>query len=172
MNTWSGRERPVDGHHVVWCANELGIAEVGRVCIVLWRRNVTADRFRRQEIALADLVHRYPRRAGFMCVVEAGTTPPEDRLRRASADMVNSHGDRLQSIACVIEGSGFRASLTRSALTTMSLLVTHREIKFTATVTAAAGWLAPRCGVSNIDQIVNACESMRAQLAYEASRQE
>jgi len=150
---------------VVWCERSLGILEVERICVVVWRESVSADRFRRQEVALADMVHRYPRRAGMLCIVEAGTTPPDDRLRGASAEMINGHGDRLHCLACVIEGSGFRAALTRSALSGIALLLSRRETKFTATVSAAAGWLSSHGNLESTSMLVDACAALRERMA-------
>lgn len=152
------------GAGVIWSEHSLGIAALGRVCIVVWRDDVTVERFRRQELALQEVVRRYPREAGFMCVVEAGTSPPDERLRAASAEMINAHGDRLRCLACVIEGSGFRAALTRSALSGIALLMARRELKFTATVSAAAAWMAPRCGVLPPTKLVDVCEDLRTQM--------
>lgn len=152
------------GAGIAWSERSLGVATIGPVCIVVWRENVTAERFRRQELALQDVVRRYPREAGFLCVVEAGTTPPDERLRNASAEMIDAHGDRLRCLACVIEGSGFRAALTRSALSGIALLIARRELKFAATVSAAAAWMAPRCGVLPPARLIDACATLRAHM--------
>jgi hypothetical protein len=165
MSTLAVDRRGPSAPRVVWCERSLGILEVERICVVVWRENVTAERFRRQEVALDEVVHRYAGRAGFMCVVEAGTAPPDDRLRGASAEMINSHGNRLACLACVIEGSGFRAALTRSTLSGIALLLARRETKFTATVSAAAGWMAARGNLESPTVLIEACAALRERMA-------
>jgi hypothetical protein len=129
----------------------LGVAEVGTVCLVVWRGPVVSEPFKRQRNAVDDIVQRYPRRAGFVCVAEQAAKPPDDKLRKASIEMVTSKANGLACVACVIEGSGFRAAANRSVLSGMALLVSKdiAAIKFVATVADAAPWVVKHCdGVS------------------------
>ncbi len=148
---------------VVSCVDGLGIAEIGSVCMVVWRDAVIPARFQRQRAALDETVARYPGSAGFVCVIEASTPPPDDHHRKASTDMLASYGNRLRAVACVIEGGGFRAAITRSVLSVMeSWLSNHTfDAKFTATVAAAAPWMARLCeGVSPLS-LLQANEQLR-----------
>jgi hypothetical protein len=152
---------------VISCADGLGIAEVGTVCVVVWRAVVTADRFQRQRDALYDLVDCHPEGVGLLCVIEPNTPPLEDRMRRASIDMVEGLGTRLRCITCVIEGSGFRAAATRSILSGMALLLSKvkSDVKFTATVVEAARVVAQHCDAVSTAQLIDACEQVRTRLS-------
>lgn len=150
---------------IIWCDQALGIIEAGSICVVIWHGEVTPERFRRQELALQDTVRRHPGYAGFICVVDLGVPPPDERMRAASAEMINSHGQRLRHVACVIEGSGFRAAVTRSALSAIARLTSRRELKFTATLSAGAAWMARQSGDVEANDLLEVCASLRAQMA-------
>src|SRR5260221_13926411 len=79
----------------------IAIAEVEPVCVVIWRDGVVPARFEKQRAGLAEVVDRHPGVAGFLCIIEPTAKPPDDKLRRASTDMLLSHGDRLKCVACV-----------------------------------------------------------------------
>jgi hypothetical protein len=139
-----------DGFRLLSVEDRLGIADVGTVCVVVWQGTVTPSRFKRQRDALQEAAQRHPGRAALLCVVEPTTPPPEDAMRNASIDLIASLSDRLSCVACVIEGTGFRAADTRNVLSGMSLrLACPPEVLFAATVAEAAPWVVQRCdGVS------------------------
>lgn len=122
----------------------LGIAYAGAVCLVVWRRSVTLERFERQRTALHGLADRYPQGIGFLCVIGENTPPPDAELRKASNQMITALGNRLHCIACVIEGEGFRAATTRSVLAGMALLLraSGPRVRIVASAAEAAVWLA------------------------------
>jgi hypothetical protein len=134
------------GFRLLSVEDRLGLAEVGTVCIVVWQGAVTPSRFMRQREALQDVVQRHPGRAALLCVVEPTTPPPEDAMRNASTDLIASLSDRLSCVACVIEGTGFRAAATRNVLSGMSLrLACPPDVMFAATVAEAAPWVVQHC---------------------------
>jgi hypothetical protein len=130
---------------VASCSDGLALAEICRSCIVIWRANVTRERFERQRSALEEIAARYGSSAGFLCVIEptAPSPPPSDELRRASADMIASYRDGLGCVAVVIEGEGFRAALTRGILQGMKVLLPKRvaPIAFFSSVRKAVAWM-------------------------------
>lgn len=144
-------------------ADGLGIAEVGCVCLVVWQAPVTLQRFQRQRDALAEIVGRYPRRAGFVCVIEPGTPVPDESLRKASIEMIAQHGRQLACVACVIEGDGFRASITRSVLSGMQILLPKRQtsVHFLATVAEAAVLTGRLCDQATRPDLVPARNALR-----------
>ena len=113
------------------------------MCVVVWRGDVTPSSFEQQRLGLAQVVQRNPGGAAFLCVVEETSKPPNEELRKASAQMVAQHGDRLKCIACVIEGDGFKAALTRSVLSGIALLVANRHapLAFFSNVHQAGTWM-------------------------------
>ena len=145
----------------------LATAEVGQVCVVIWRGAVTKEPFERQRSALAGVVERHPEGAGLLVVVETTAKPPDDELRRASAEMVKTHGKVLRCVACVVEGTGFIASINRSAISAMLLLVgpKHTRVGVFATVSEAASWVRRHVEIGSTDAFLGAVEHIRAELS-------
>jgi hypothetical protein len=144
----------------------VAVGEVGAVCIVIWREAVIKSRFDRQAAGLAEVVKRNPDGSCFICVVEPTAAPPDDKLRKASVEMVESHGEKLKCVACVIEGTGFRAAVGRSVLSGMALLFGRREtpLSFFANTSAAARWMAQYMKVNPLE-VAKSVETVRKALA-------
>ena len=144
----------------------LALGEIGALSVAIWRGAVTHDTFIRQAAALRSVVERHPGAAGFLCVIEPGATPPDDELRRASAQMIAAHGDRLAVVAAVIEGVGFQAALTRSVLTTIAMIVPgiRAMVSFFPSVNAAAEWACGRIALPEANTVVADVEALRAYL--------
>lgn len=141
----------------------LAVGEQGSLCVVIWRLDVTPERFVHQRNALRDVAHRHPGRAAFLCVIEPSAKPPSEELRRASVAMLTELRAQLSGVAAVIEGSGFEAAVTRSVLAGMMLLLrsfTRENIVFCATVREGLVFLAK--GVTDLD--VTALEAATAAL--------
>src|SRR5450432_894406 len=93
---------PIDSRlRVLHCDETCAVAEKGAICIVIWRGNVEKNSFERQRSGLEEVVRRHPEGAGFLCIIEKGAKPPDEERRRASAAMVESHGERLACLGCV-----------------------------------------------------------------------
>jgi hypothetical protein len=131
------------------------VAQVDNLCVVIWRGGVNRSAFEKQREGLASVVDQHPKKSGFLCIIEQGTKPPDDELRRASAEMVKAHAERLRCVACVIEGEGFRAAITRGALTGIMLLIrsSNPPIKFFSTITAAASWMHASVDMPSVDAL-------------------
>lgn len=150
----------------------LAVAEVGRVCVVIWRDAVVRHRFEKQRKGLAEVVSNHPGQAGFLCIIEPSAKPGDDELRRASSEMVASHQDRLKCVACVIEGSGFKAAVGRSVLSGMALLLGNSSTprSFFATVDGAVRWMAQHVSVDPVAQFSSGVDDVRRRLDLEQSR--
>jgi hypothetical protein len=144
----------------------LALGEIGPLSVALWRGGVARDSFNRQSAALRSVVESHPGRAGFLCIVEPGSTPPDEELRRDSAHMITAHGDRLALVAAVIEGSGFQAGLARSVLISIAMFVPEirTKVSFFSGVAAAARWACTRIALPDADVIVADVEALRAYL--------
>lgn len=118
---------------------------VGPVCLSLWQAKPTPERFAIQRSHLHAAVGREPGKIVFMCVVSPHADPPDEAERKASADMITSQGTKLLGVACVIEGVGFRAAITRTVLTGVVLLIhSPAPLKLFESVRLASPFLA-RC---------------------------
>jgi hypothetical protein len=142
----------------------VAVAETGAICVALWRGAVTKVPFEWQRSSLAEVVQRHPRGAGFLCVIEPTAKPPDDELRKASTQMVLSHGERLSCVACVIEGEGFRAAVTRGALSGMVLLLRNRKsrISFFSKIPEAARWMSGMLPMESADAFTAIVEHIRS----------
>jgi hypothetical protein len=141
-------------------------AEVGQVCVVIWRGEVTAFPFARQRDAFVEVMQAHAEGAGFVCVVERTAKAPSDQLRRASLQMILDQLDRVRCVACVIEGDGFVASINRSALSAMMMLAGPQKTPFSvfARIGEAAIWTRRHVDIGSTDGFVSAVEHVRSYL--------
>jgi hypothetical protein len=156
---------------VLWTSEDLGIAQIGPVCLVVWHGAVTQPLFDRQQAALKAVVAQHPGDAGFMCVVGSSSPPPDSRLRQASLDMITRHGDRLAWVICVIEGDGLHAATTRSVLSGMSLLLrgTKPSLTFTSDVQSAVTMVASHFDATSAARLSEAHAHLLAAMSGGAS---
>ena len=114
------QQAPLDVSHV---GDGLLMGSIGPVCLAIWQTKPVRATFEIQRDKLAAVVAAQPGRALFLCVIEPTADPPDEAVRSASAKMITGHGRALAGSACVIEGSGFRASVTRAVLIGISLVM-------------------------------------------------
>jgi len=149
---------------VIHCDETLAVAEAGAACLVIWRGAVGKDSFERQRSGLEEVVRNHPRGAGFLCVIEKTAKPPDDVHRRASAEMVDSYGERLSCLGCAVEGDGFVASVGRGAVGAILLVRRSRKtsIKIAATVHLAATWMARHAEIPSAHELESAVDELRS----------
>ena len=157
---------------LIYADTGVSIGEVGDIAVSIWREAVTRQRFQLQATTVAGVVKRAPGACGFICVVEADCRPPEEDMRRASIDMLNTHGGKLPAVACVIEGDGFRAAMTRSVLAGMSMVMGSRQTKvhFVSSVPQAAAWLQTTMKLGQAATISSAVERLRGKMPSPVTR--
>ena len=132
---------------VTYAFNGLLVGTIGPVSLAIWRTKPTAELFEVQRLDLTSAVARDPGKIAFLCVVEATADPPDQSVRDASAAMISSLGAGLVGCACVIEGKGFRAAITRTVLAGMALVARHAAPnRFFESVPVASAWLSERLG--------------------------
>ncbi|MES1177428.1 MAG: hypothetical protein ABUL62_24110 [Myxococcales bacterium] len=154
-------------------ADGLLMGMVGPVCFALWQAKPTPERFAIQRTQLHAAVARDPGKLAFLCVVSSQADPPEDAERKASADMITSQGTKLLGVACVIEGVGFRAAITRTVLTGVVLLIrSPAPIKLFDSVRHASPFLARCLKRASLSELDAEFERARALLKPAARRVE
>jgi hypothetical protein len=150
---------------VVWCDDGLVMGEIGTISVAIWRGGVTRERFEAQRLGLGRLVAAHPAGIGFLCIVEPTAIPPDDDMRRASADMVAIHRPHLRYVACVIEGDSIRSAIIRNILTLMRNLVTGKlAYGFVASVPEAVKQLGEHLALGDPTDLVAAVEVLRSHL--------
>lgn len=132
---------------VTYVFDGLLVGSIGPVSLAIWRSKPTPELFEIQRRELNAAVLRNPGKVAFLCVVEPSADAPEQEVRDASAAMITSLGSKLVACACVIEGSGFRAAITRTVLTGMALVTrSAAPNRFFEHVSVASTWLNERLG--------------------------
>jgi hypothetical protein len=141
----------------------IAVGEVGGICVAIWNGKVTAEPFEKQRAALAEVVARNPGGSAFLCLVQGTAKPPEDDLRKASSQMIQTHADRLKCVACVMEGEGFKAAINRGAFAGMVLLLRDRKLPISvfAKVDAAADWMGRHIEIKSTRAFVAGVEEIR-----------
>jgi hypothetical protein len=125
--------------------DDLILASYGRICVAMWNVQPTLPLFEEQHAALTACVARHPGHTAFLCVVSDHADPPESPVRSASAKMMKDLAKGLVGCACVIEGVGFRASVTRSVLTGITLLARSPvPLSFFSRISESLDWVGPR----------------------------
>jgi hypothetical protein len=145
----------------------LVVAEIGLLCTAVWRKDSTFARVRKQRSALAEVVASAPGKAGFFCVIEETSAPPNEAARKASTKMVEDHGRNLRAVACVIEGSGFRSSIVRSVASGIVMLARSKSktpVQYFATVNEGATWIGQLVDIGSVDTFAKEVEVVRAVL--------
>ncbi len=143
----------------------LAVAEVNKVCVIYWRKQPNRATFAIQKHCLDSVVKEHRSGVGVICIVESSSDPPEEDLRSASSQMVISHGTNLDCVACVIEGAGFRAAITRAVLSSIVRVIrTPAPIKFFVTPSQAATWVATKMRVGSTAEFIRTVESVRGYL--------
>jgi hypothetical protein len=141
------------------------VAQVGPVCAALWRKKPTADRFEIQRRCLQAAVKKRPGEIAFLCLVEAGTEPPDDAIRKASSNMITDLGEDLKAVAIVIEGSGFKAAISRTVLSGIVFLIrSPSPIKYFESAASAAVWLTQYVAIGNVGSFIDQVEIVRRSL--------
>jgi hypothetical protein len=141
------------------------VAQIGNVCAALWRKKPTRERFEIQRTCLEAAVAKHPGRTVFFCLVEAGTEPPDDEIRRASSSMITGHGPKLKAVACVIEGSGFKAAISRTVLSGIVFLIrSPSPIKYFESAGSGAAWLSQFVPIGSLSNFVEQIEVARKSL--------
>lgn len=150
--------------HVRHLGPGLVVGELGPVCVAIWRDEVDAERFEKQADAVADLTRRFAGKSAFICIVEPTCAPPDEVLRKRSIKLINDHDHALACVAGVIEGTGFRAAITRSVFAGIARFFRNRAPHgFFGDVPKTAAWVAQHVEV-DAELLTGAIEAWRSRL--------
>lgn len=159
---------PAEAPAILHREGGLVVAQIGMVCVAVWRADSTVARVGRQSEALGRVVRQAPGQAAFFCVIEPSSAPPNDKAREASSAMLRSYGTDLVATAVVIEGSGFRASIVRSVASGIVWLARSRSkvpVSYFADVEAGATWMAGHVPLRSLEDFIRSIEATRELLA-------
>jgi hypothetical protein len=157
--------RPLGTPPVLYLGGGLVVARIRTVCTAVWRGGSAVQWAGKPAAALAQVVRQSPGRAAFLCVVEEGSIAPDEEARKASARMLEGQDDKLRAVAVVIEGSGFAASIVRSAVSNIVWLARQRSkvpVSYFESVETAARWLIEHVPVGPVDAFLRDVALTRA----------
>jgi hypothetical protein len=141
------------------------MGSLGPLCLALWVGKPTPELFEVQRAGLAVAVAKRRGEALFLCVITSTADPPDETERKESARMITSHGGDLAACACVIEGTGFRAAVTRTVLGGISLLVRSPvKLRYFDSVANACDWLETIARPGEISGLSSQIELARARV--------
>jgi hypothetical protein len=141
------------------------MGSLGPVCLALWAGKPTPELFEVQRAGLAVAVTQRRGEALFLCVITATADPPDETERQASARMITAHGADLAGCACVIEGTGFRAAVTRTVLSGITMLVRSPvKLRYFDSVAHACDWLETLARPGEISGLASQVELARARV--------
>ncbi len=139
------------------------MASYEQVCVAVWETKPILRLFDIQKAHLAAAVAREPGRALFMCVVSNRADPPDQEIRDSSSKMISGHGKDLAACACVIEGSGFRAAITRTVLSGIMMVIRSPvPFNFCESVEVGCKWFESRSQRERIRGLADKIQSARA----------
>ncbi len=152
---------------VLQIADGILMAELGHLCIAIWRKDSTMERFAVQKAALTSVVSRHKGKAGFLCVVEESSGVPNDAVRDASSKLFRSLEGDLRAIAMIIEGTGFRSALVRSVASGIVMLMGKRSmpISYASNIAEGLAFLGKHIEIKDALATARVVETLRVKLA-------
>jgi hypothetical protein len=149
----------------------LVMGTLGCLCVAIWSQKPDHAHVRIQRERLEAVVAHQQKRSGFLCVVADRTEPPAQPEREASAAMIASHDGKLDAVACVIEGSGFRSAISRTAISGMILLLRKvPPVRVFDQVELAVPWLSARLVAADFSTLAESIARARRRQAPSAAR--
>ena len=133
---------------------------VGSAHVSLWPGGVSLRAIERLEEQLLDRVGATGQ-VDALLVVWPGELP-DAAARSRTLEMLRTLGARLNSVAIVVEGRGFRASATRSMFTGLALVLRPGfEWSFFATTEVAAEWQCSRVQQASSAALVASVDGLK-----------
>ena len=155
--------------HALYAGEDHAAGLIGPVLVMLARREPDAAHLPESDRWFGELLARYPKKGGYIVVVQASAPPPSEPARKVIDKAYTQYGRGAQIGAMVIEGKGFMAASIRSALSLLMLKSRYGyPLKIFATVAEGAAFvcpaLPPEYGAAR-GQVVTGVEELRR--AYE-----
>lgn len=120
------------------------VAVLGPVLIALFRAGPTeASVVRGWDKAMRELAPEHSK-VLFFGVIEEASAPPDDPTRAALADFYERHAASIVGVVVTVEGTGFRAAMARTIVTTVMHVMPRFRFKFPRHVCSNADEAAAR----------------------------
>jgi hypothetical protein len=122
-NTEASNETPPPGLRVIDSNEVFAIAEFDRCMLTIWRLQPTRETFGRRDKEVSEFVAKHRGACGYIELIEPGSKPPPNELRKAGVEVFRQLGKDLSCIAFVVDGAELRSAMVRAILATMSFFV-------------------------------------------------
>lgn len=166
-------ERPaLEGFEIVYAAPGCVLAQLRNVTFCAWNTVPRVEHVEAFIVQAKALYATYPRSSNVTLVMRETELPGAD-IRKALEELIAQYASSIHSVALVIDGDGFWASMIRSFLTGLHLLRGHGyRCKAFANATEASPWLLPShntdTGVSvSTRELDAACEAVYRRMRSE-----
>lgn len=121
------------------------IGTVGNVCAVIWRGECTAARNNEWVRASHDLARRLGSPIAVTSTITEGAPTPSGEIRTAQGRFLEELSRRALAAGVIIDGVGFRASLVRAVVASVTTLARYKcPFRVATTDAEMARWLHER----------------------------
>jgi hypothetical protein len=136
-----------------WVDTEPSVCAIGvrqNLTVIVWWTQATAAAVERVARLTRDVCAEYGRMSN-VHLIRDGALVPTPAARTGFVQMMRDHADQLSNVAVVVGGSGFWASMMRSAITGMRFVAPRTfELRLHGRAEEIVNWLprahAARCG--------------------------
>jgi hypothetical protein len=111
-----------DRHRVMMTSPDVAVGSWRNVLIAEWRLRTTAAQVDDIRFRLETLARVHPTGVFYLALVRDTASPPDDRARRALAQILRNEAGVLLGGAVAFDGSGFRCAFVRSVATSLVML--------------------------------------------------
>jgi hypothetical protein len=142
----------------------LAIGSVSNIVVVTWRGEKTPERAASERRSVLAITSEHPGDTFALFVIKPSAPPPNEAMRRVSAQMVRAAEQDLRAVAVVIEGTGFTAAVARAVLTALELLTGGHTFpsKYFSDVHDATRWLVTEGANAGADAIFGAVRMLES----------
>lgn len=125
----------------------LTIAVMGPVVVTVARGEVTSEFLREAGRAGRELSRSYPKEVGSLALTSCEVPLPDPEIRSLATKISRESDSWVKAAVTVVDGSGFKASVIRSLLVTMTMFQGGPPRRVYSEVEPAVDWLAERLGL-------------------------
>lgn len=138
---------PETGLRVIQVTDGWAMGELSSCLAVVWRRQPTVEAFRFRNTQLQELAKRAPGKCALVEIIEPGSKPPTDEMRKVAMEVFRQLGGDLGGIGFVLEGNELKSTLNRAILTGMMFFVKQLQpTKVLKRSADLAAWARTRVG--------------------------
>lgn len=130
---------------ITYADDACAVGTLGNVCAVVWRGECTAARNSEWVHAAHDLARRLGTPIAVISIVTENAPTPASEIRKAQGRFLEELSRTALAAGVIIDGVGFRASLVRAVVASVTALARYKcPFRVATTDTEMARWLHER----------------------------